>query len=63
MTAAPGVRRACFVYTLVAMAASHHDRDGRGPDWSETIAFGTVQVVSSATSLLASGVIGRELGA
>ena len=63
MTAAPGVRRACFVYTLVVMAASHHDRDGRGPDWSETIAFGTVQVVSSATSLLASGVIGRELGA
>ena len=33
-----------------------------GPGWSKTIAFGNVQVLSSATSLLAGGVIGGVLG-
>jgi hypothetical protein len=56
MTAAPP-RRLAGVFRM------HAGRNGgnpsAGPDWS--IAFGTVQVVSSATSLLASGVIGPVL--
>ena len=40
-----------------------HAHTSAGPDWSETIAFGTVQVLSSPTSLPASAVIHRVLGA